>query len=164
MRWTSVHGDTWESLSDAERVAMNEAYDGEPLWSFLNALVPAEDAPYWNRKWRHVPTATAIVESLVRRGYIDIFDLTDDPHAEVPLNLEDAMRVIAEQSNWWEYDPDDVTDEDAESGADAEAREHDRGTLTEERREYLAYASEHGFELGRNRIQPPRRSSPPPQA
>ena len=43
------------ALTDAERLILYDGMFGDSLIDILNAWVPDEDAPYWNRKGPYVP-------------------------------------------------------------------------------------------------------------
>jgi hypothetical protein len=103
---------SWTDLTKEQLCILLEGMNGHSLLDILNAWVPGEDAPYWNRKSPYVGALARAACALIESGLIEVWE---EPVGvgEGGLMLRDlALEAVADHENWWRYDPDENWDPD----------------------------------------------------
>ncbi|WP_345764776.1 hypothetical protein [Diaminobutyricibacter sp. McL0608] len=96
---------SWEDLTEAEQLVLDESFEYEPLWVVLNGWVTNEDAPYWNRKQKYVTELAEAARHLVELGLIEVYETREsDTVDDILLQQQEALDVVLDHDNWWSYD------------------------------------------------------------
>lgn len=103
---------SWGELTKEQRCILFEGIHGHSLVDVLNAWVPDEDAPYWNRKSPYAEPLARAARPLVEMGLIEVWQepLGRGEGGLMPPGA--AAEAVSDPANWWRYDLEDVQDPD----------------------------------------------------
>ncbi|MEA9984124.1 hypothetical protein [Subtercola sp. RTI3] len=100
----------WGSLGLIEQIILRESADDVTFVDVLNAVTgPTEDGPYWNRKFKYVPSVQLATAKLIGNSLI-VIRRRDRVGGFETLSQPEALEVAGDAGSWWRYESTDSLD------------------------------------------------------